>query len=587
MASENELQKSKIGSAYVLAMAVSKLYPAAQLGTYTLTEDGFAYDFYLPTDALGEYDLQTIETEMKSIVEKDLPLVITSRNKDEAHDFYVSLNQPFKLETIDETRTRRVSFIVIGNNEFVDIGKQTGIQSTRQVGVLSLRTVAGAYWKGNEDRQMLTRIYGVSFPSQEELDLYIAYKEEAIRRDHKAISKRLSYTLFDPGIGQGLPVFRPRGAFAIQELRRFIENVYGDNDFMPISSPRIALREFWKSLGITNPTSLLYENIKSAGRESISVSPTNAPFHILSFCVRPRSYRDLPWSTYEVSQVYRKEKAADLSGLYTTRQLTLDENYTICAKEQLDIELESQCNLTLMILRSFGLNDFEIHLHGTPSQSVQESNMYSEWEDAVAILKNMVRKAGYGLKEIPEVTHERGPKIYIMVRDAVKRFRQISSLGLDVSLPRKMDLEYTGKDGQKHMPFVIRRSILGSLERFLSVLLEQTVGNLPLWLQFEKCRVIPITNKNEIFAETVLRKLSESGIKGTIDYSNEPLDGKIKQAEEDKIPYSIIVGEKEQKVNGISVRVQGIGDIGLITVDTFVASLQEEIKSKSIKTLLV
>jgi len=582
-----ELQKQRLAASYVLAMAVSRIYPSAQFGTYTLTEDGFSYDFLIPNQSISEHDLEAIETEMKGIIEQSLQFSSTTRTTEEAHDFYVSLNQPFKLETLEASKAKKHTFVVVGDNAFVDMGKIPAVYSTREVGFISLRSVAGAYWNGDEQRQMLTRIYGVSFPSRDELELYIAYREEAQRRDHRTLAKKLSYTITDPGIGQGLMVFRPRGAYAMQELQRFIEDFYVNNDFMPVISPRISLREFWTNLGVTNPKALLYENLKASGKDAVTVSPTNAPFHLLSFYVRQRSYRDLPWRTYEVSQLYRKEKVSDLSGLYTTRQVTLDETFTVCSRDQVEIELETQFSQIMEVLRSFGLADFEIQLHSTISDLHKSDSAYSEWDSCNTFLKNMIRKSGYSYREIAEITHDRGPKVYVVVRDAVKRQRQLSSIGFDLVIPYKMELQYTGKDGQQHSPLVIRRTVLGSLERFLSVIMEQTIGNLPLWLQYEKCRIIPITNKNELYAETVQRRLHEAGIISTIDYSNEPIEGKIKQCEEDKVPYSIIVGEKEQKVNGISIRLQGVGDIGLITIDTFIASLLEEIKTKSIKTLLV
>lgn len=584
----SELEKIRLGSAILLGMAISRLYPDAQFGGFDLTEEGFYYDFMLSEEGVTEYELPAIQEEINALIEKGLPFRFSQKTKQEAVDFYSAINQPFKLETLEDIKLARVGFVTIGDNGYNDIVKQLPIHNSKEAGIVKVLSVAGAYWKGDENRPMLTRIYATAYPTKEEMELFNENKEEAQRRDHRVLGKKLDIYMTDQSIGSGLIVWEPRGAFIKNQLERFIYDTYLDNGFMPLDTPSIALKEIYEESGhIDSYSELMFGPWKEDETEEYYVKPMNYPMHMLSFASKVRSYRDLPWRTMEMGDVYRYEKNSDLHGLMKARGFTKDDCYTICSRDQLELEMESQFNLMLFLLRSFGLNDFEVILYSKMPKKIKNEGFDSEWDLAVSVLRNVVRKAGYNLKDsdVPSIFY--GPKVEIVFRDSLKRNRNVSALALDIVTPKKMELEYTGKDGLQHLPYVIHRSIFGSFERFIGILLEHTAGNLPLWLQFEKCRIVPVNSKNEYYCETILKKCRDAGIIAKIDYSNEPLEGKIKQAEEDKIPYILVVGEKEQRVNGVAVRVQGTGDLGLVIFENFLASMLEEIKTKSIKTLLI
>lgn len=587
MTQKNELSKLRLSAALVLSMAVSRLYGDVQLGTCGLTEDGFYYDFHFPSQPLSEYDLSQIEEEMQQIIEKALPIKHVYKTHQESMDFYSSLNQPFKMEVLEESKAQKIGFYVVGENGFVDIVKGSLLKSTREVGAVKLLSVAGAYWQGNENRPMLTRIYGTNFATAEELELFLAYKEELQRRDHRVIGKKLDYYIADIDIGSGVFAWQPRGAYVKEKLKQFISSIYAENGFMPLTSPQLISKRLLEESGFAEGYSDLYPEVELSEDEHYIPKPPFNPVHLILFGTTTRSYRDLPWRVSEISDVCKNERSGELQGLLRAREFTQDECHTVCSRENLESELESQLNLMLFILRSFGLNDLEIVLHNVIPQSVEGKGYEAEWDLATTLLRTVVKKAGYFLKEGEHASAFQGPKIEILFRDSLKRSRTISVLQVDLVTPRKLHIEYVAKDGLQHTPYVLHRTVLGSFERFIAILLEHYAGNLPLWLQLEKCRILPVVSSNEYYAESLLRQLREQEIFATIDYANEPIEGKIKQAEEEKIPYIIVVGDKEQRNNGVSVRVQGLGDIGLLSFEQFSAAIREEINSKSVKSLLV
>jgi threonyl-tRNA synthetase len=583
----SDYQLQRATAAFLLGSVITKMYPESQLGSVGFTEEGFYYDIDLGGSDLSEYDLLALEEEISQLIQKSLVVRGIVKTKDDAREYFVVKEQAYKREVIEEMKSNRVSFTSMDNGSYLDLGKIEGVRSTKDAGVVKLLTISGAYWKGDENRPMLTRIFGVAFPTPEELELYFAYKEEIQRRDHRALAKRLNMYFSDQSVGAGLIIWQPRGAYIKQQLSRFITDIYLENGFMPLDTPHISSKTLFEHSGhIDYFKNKMYHPAKQPENDHYYVKPMNCPMHLLVFGNRTRSYRELPWRVMEMGTVYRHEKTSELHGLLKTRGFTQDDCHTVVAREHFETELESQFHLILFVLRSFGLQDFEIVLHSKMPKKMQAENVSAEWDLAVSVLKNLVRKAGYAVRESDSPSMFYGPKIEVLVRDVVKRQRQVSSLQLDILSTKKLEITYTGKDGLQHTPFMIHRTIFGSFERFIAILLEHTAGVLPLWLQFEKIRFLPVNSKQEFYAETLQKKCREVGIHSTVDYSSEPVEGKIKQAEEDKIPYIVLVGEKEQKVEGASVRVQSIGDIGLMRFDSFIASVQEEVATKSIKSLL-
>ncbi|WKZ30143.1 MAG: threonine--tRNA ligase [Candidatus Dojkabacteria bacterium] len=584
--SDYQLQRST--AAFLLGSVIVKMYPDAQLGSVGFTEEGFYYDIDLGGSDVSEYDLLSLEEEINQLIQKALIIRNIVKTKDEAREFFVVKEEAYKRERIEEIKGNRVAFTSMDDGAFLDLGKIEGVKSSKDAGVVKLLSISGAYWKGDENRPMLTRIFGVAFPTQEELELYFAYKEEMARRDHRVLAKRLNMYFSDQSVGAGLVIWQPRGAYIKQQLSRFITDIYLENGFMPLDTPHISSKVLFEHSGhLDYFKNKMYHGMKQPDNDQYYIKPMNCPMHLLVFGNKTRSYRELPWRVMEMGTVYRYEKHSELQGLLKTRGFTQDDCHAVVAREHFESELESQFHLILFVLRSFGLQDFEVVLHSKMPKKLQAENVSGEWDLAVSVLKNLVRKAGYAAKESSLPSMFYGPKIEVIVTDVVKRKRQVSSLQLDILSTKKLEITYTGKDGLQHTPFMIHRTILGSFERFIAILLEHTAGILPLWLQFEKIRFLPVNSKQEFYAETLQKKCREVGIHSTVDYSSEPIEGKIKQAEEDKIPYIVLVGEKEQKVEGVSVRVQGTGDIGLMRFDSFLASVQEEIATKSIKSLLV
>lgn len=585
-AREQQLESLRSSAAIVLAMAVKKLFPTVQLGDYQVNDSGFSYDFNFLEENIGERDLAKIEEEMFAIYGQDLSIKQIARTKQESVELF-GTEQPFKTELIEAAKSRKFVYAVVGD-AFTDLIHTKLTKSTQDIGFVKLVSVAGAYWKGDDTRQMLTRIYGVTFPTKDELELYLAYKEEAQRRDHRAIGKKLLMFSPEPSIGAGLPIFQARGAFALRELADFVSQTYKENHFMPIVSPTIALTSLYEMSGAaTADSQFLFKPMVYNDEEQYQLRLSFKQFHLFDYMQRQRSYRDLPWKTAEIGKVFSYEKSSDLQGLLVTREFVKDEATTVCTDEQLENEIERQLIQIITILRGLGLHDLEVLGYVKMSEKSQQVEVKDEWNNAVETLKNAVRKAGYTFKDTDLVAEYFGPKIEIVYRDSLKRHRKLSVMEIDVISSRKLALEYTGKDGLTHMPVVISRSIAVSYEKLLAILIENTGGNLPLWLQFEKVRILPVNGTNEMYAESLEKQLKQSGIYTTVDYTNEPLEGKIRQAEEDKIPYILVVGEKEQGVNGVSVRLQSIGDLGLMMFDNFIASVKEEIVSKSIKTLLI
>jgi len=588
MVNKEQLDILRHSAAHVLAAAVKSLFPSAKLGIGPATEDGFYYDFKFEIP-ISEDDLARIEEEMRSIIKEGLPITKSTKDRTEAIEFFNKLNETYKVDLINEIQDSKVSFYTIGNNRFVDLCRGPHLENTSQIKAFKLLSIAGAYWKGDEHNDMLTRIYGTAFFNDEELEEYLRNIEEAKKRDHRAIAKKLKLFMLDQEVGQGLPIWMPRGAHLRYETMKFAYETYINNGYMPLSTPHIASTNLWRTSGhIDFYKENMYPTFNVDENEEYVLKPMNCPLHIKVFSSETRSYKDLPMRYTEMGTVYRYEKQGELHGLLRTRGFTQDDAHIICSEEQLEKEIRSVLDLTFYIFKTFGMYDFEITISlDDPAHPEKYIGDREDWDKASECLKNAVKKSGYTFKEEIGEAAFYGPKIDIIFRDVLKRKRQLSTIQVDFNLPKRFDMKYIGKDGKEHIPFMIHRALLGSLERFLGILIEQYAGNLPLWLQYEKVRIIPINEKSIIYAEDVRDKLTRVGILTKIDDKNEPINGKIKSAEEEKIPYILIIGDKEKSTDSVSVRLQGVGNIGLVNLNEFVEKIVEEIETRSVKSLFI
>ena len=577
-------------AAHVLAMAVLKLWPDTKLGIGPVIEEGFYYDFLFPVEITNEH-LAQIEEEMKKIIEQDLPVKQIFKDKKEAIEFYKKWNQPFKLELLKEIPDEKVSFYVIGDEKtgFVDLCKGPHATRTGEIGAVKLLNIAGAYWRGNEKNPMLIRIYGTAFLTEEELQEFLKAKEEAQKRDHRLLNKKLHYFHFDPElIGPGLPILLPRGAYIREQLEDWVVSLYKKYGHKRVYTPHVAKEKLWLTSGhLPYFEENMFPKMKR-GNEVYYVKAMNCPLHIQVYKRLVQSYRDLPFRVTDMATVYRYEKPGELHGLTRVRSLTQDDGHIFCTREQVPEELARLLSLAKEIYSTLGFEDITVDIS---TRSEEKASKYlgdkKLWEEAEEALIEAVKKVGWEYKVVPGEAAFYGPKIDFHVKDAMGRSWQLATIQLDFNLPKRFGLKYTTKEGGEETPVMIHRAFLGSFERFMGVLLEIYGSNLPLWLEYEKVRVIPVNDKVVDYANQVKEVLEAEGINTSVDTKDEPLSNKIRRAEQDRIPYILIVGPKEKESNTVSVRVRNHGDVGLYSLDKFLDALKTEIEGKLIKSPLL
>ena len=459
------------------------------------------------------------------------------------------------------------------------------LKSTAGIKAFKLLSVAGAYWHGDEKNQMLTRIYGTAFASKKELDQHLFQIEEAQKRDHRKLGQELELFTFDPEVGIGLPLWLPNGARLRQAVMDYASNVYLDNGYEPVSTPHLASSKLWQHSGhVDFYKEGLYGEF-SIEDEKYRLKPMNCPFHVAIYKFKPHSYRDLPMRLSEMGTVYRYERSGVLHGLTRVRGFTQDDAHIICTPEDLSSEVKKAFNLTLEIFKTFGFTDFEVNL-STRDKENKDKFIGSDknWQTAEKVLREVIKKVGYGDKYVEDIGGAvfYGPKIDIKVADSIGRKWQLSTIQFDFNLPERFDMTYVGSDGQQHVPYMIHRALLGSLERFIGVLIEHYGGAFPLWLSPVQTSLLPISEKFVSYAQELQKKLKSVGVRVKIDNSNESLGKKIRQAEEQKTPYMLILGQKELDKKAVSVRQRGEKDLGQMTFDAFVDKIQAEINQKLI-----
>lgn len=569
---------------HIMAAAVLELFPKAKLGIGPSIEDGFYYDFALPAEAsakaghLSDKDLPRIEKKMKELLKKGLKFEKKEILKADAGKIFK--DQPYKLELIKDLK----KITVYQTGSFIDLCQGPHLKSTKEINpkALKLTKVAGAYWKGDEKNKMLTRIYGVAFKTEKELKDYLKQQEEAEKRDHRLIGQRLELFMFDNEVGQGLPLWMPKGALVRQKIMEFAFDTYLENGYEPVVTPHIASEKLWQHSGhLDFYKESMYDSF-GIEDEEYRLKPMNCPLQVKIYQSRPRSYRELPLRWTEMGTVYRYEKSGTLHGLTRVRGFTQDDAHIICRPDQLHHELTKVLKLTFYILKTFNFKDFEINLSvRDPKNKKKFIGDDKNWQEAENALKKAIKSAG--IKEYDTDVGEAvfyGPKIDVKVADSLNRKWQLSTIQFDFNLPGRFKMTYIDKDGQKKEPYMIHRALLGSLERFMGVYIEHTAGAFPVWLAPVQARLIPVSEKQNKYGENLLKQLQDEKIRVELNDANDTLSRKIREGELQKIPYLLIVGEKEQKARSVAVRDRQKGDTGQMKTGKFIEKIKKETEEK-------
>ncbi len=561
---KEDLQPFWHTTSHILAHAVKDLYPETKLGTGPAIENGFYYDFYRAQPFTPE-DLKRIETRMKEIAASDLPVVREEKERREAEAFLQKNGEKFKLEILSEIADGKVTFYRQG--EFIDLCAGPHLESTGKVKALTLLSVAASYWRADEKRESMQRIYGISFPDQAALDEYLKFLEEVKERDHRRLGVELDLYSFQDAAGPGFVFWHPKGAAVRRVIEEHLMHEQQKRGYHLLYTPHLADRQLWQ---VSGHLDFYRENMFPAlqtENQRLQVKPMNCPGHILIYKNRRRSYRELPLRWAELGTVYRLEKSGVLHGLLRVRGFTQDDAHIFCRPEDLNNEVKDVVSFTLDMLRTFGFNEFDIFLSTRPEKFVgSEGN----WERATAALKESLEALKIAYRVDPGEGVFYGPKIDIKIKDALGRSWQCSTIQVDFNLPERFALSFMNSEGKEEQPIMIHRALLGSLERFFGVLVEHYKGAFPFWLAPVQLAVLAITEKESDYAQGVFERLTKEGFRVMIDNSDEKIGKKIRRAEMEKVPFLAILGKREQEAGTVSLRQHGKGELGVVSVEELV-----------------
>lgn len=567
-------------SSHLMAHAIKSLFPEAKFGVGPAIEYGFYYDFDI-NKKLDEEDLLKIEEKMEAIAKEDNYFLRTELSKNSAIDFFRKQDDQYKLEILSELDDNNEVISIYKEGDFTDLCTGPHLPSAGKIKYVKLLSVSGSYWRGDEKNKQMQRIYGISFPKKKMLDDYILMLEEAKRRDHRKLGKQLDLFSVHEEAGAGLIYWHPKGARIRVEIENFWRNAHLENGYEILYSPHMGKSWLWETSGHLD----FYKDSMYAGmkidEQDYYIKPMNCPFHIMIYKSHLRSYRDLPLRWAELGTVYRYEKSGVLHGLLRVRGFTQDDAHIFCTNEQIENEIRRTLNFARMILGTFGFDQMNFYLATKPEESVGAVEL---WDKAVLSLKKALdaENLKYEIDEGGGAFY--GPKIDIKIKDALGREWQLSTIQFDFNLPERFDLHYIGEDGKEHRPFMVHRALLGSIERFFGILIEHYAGDFPLWLAPVQAVVIPVSQNFSQYAEMIHQQLVSEGIRSHFDQRNEKIGYKIRDWETHKVPYMIIVGEKEKSANSISVRQHRKGDLGSFQTGEFITKLKSEIENKLILT---
>ncbi len=565
-------------SAHLMAEAIELLYPGVKFGIGPDIENGFYYDVDFGDYEISEKDLQKIEKKMLELAREKQTFDRKDISKADALKYFGEKGDEYKIELINDLNDGEITLYQSGH--FTDLCRGPHIPSTGFIKAIKLTSIAGAYWRGDESRKQLTRIYGITFPKKKELDEYLEMLEEAKKRDHRLLGKELELFTFSQKVGQGLPLWLPKGAELREKLEQFLKKVQKEAGYKPVISPHIGNVELYKTSGhyqkygeesfrpITTP----------AEGEEFFLKPMNCPHHCEIYNSKPHSYKELPLRFAEFGTVYRYEQSGELHGLTRVRGFTQDDAHIFCTPEQIKDEFKAVIDIIEIIFKALSFNDVLVQISlRDPENKEKYIGSDENWDKAERAIIEVAEERGLNaVTEYGEAAFY-GPKMDFMVKDALGRKWQLGTIQVDYNLPERFDLTYIGSDNEKHRPVMIHRAPFGSMERFVAVLIEHCGGRFPLWLAPEQFIILPISDKYQTYSEKVLNLLNKQNIRGVIDDRSEKTGRKIRDAEMQKIPYMLIIGEKEEIENSVSVRKQGEGDLGTFSIDKFAEMIKAEV----------
>ena len=568
-------------SAHLMAEALEFFYPGIKLAIGPPVTNGFYYDVDLMEHSISEKDLEKIEQKMKELAKLKNPFVRQEISKAAAIAYFEEKQDPYKLELLADLPDGSITFYTQGN--FTDLCRGPHIPDTGSIKAVKLTAIAGAYWRGDEKNKQLTRIYGITFPKQAELTEHLERLEEAKRRDHRKLGKELELFTFSQKVGQGLPLWLPKGAALRERLENFLKKAQRKAGYQQVITPHIGNKELYVTSGHYEKYGAdSFQPIRTPDpNEEFYLKPMNCPHHCEIFKSKPRSYKDLPARFAEFGTVYRYEQSGELHGLTRVRGFTQDDAHIFCTQEQVKEEFKNVIDIVLYVLKTLKFENFKAQISLRDKENrAKYIGSEENWQRAEQAIIEAAAE-----KELPTVVAYGeaafyGPKLDFMVQDALGREWQLGTIQVDYNLPERFELEYIGADNQKHRPVMIHRAPFGSMERFVAVLLEHCAGDFPLWLSTEQFVVLPISDKYNEYAEKVSEFLNNSDIRGLIDDRNEKIGKKIRDAELNKLPFMLIVGKKEAESNTISVRQRGVGDHGSMDLNKFAELVQDVISAE-------
>ncbi|MCH8318534.1 MAG: threonine--tRNA ligase [Bacteroidetes bacterium] len=566
-------------SAHLMAETLEALYPGIKFGIGPPIENGFYYDVDFGDREFSSEDFQKIENKMLDLARQKNVFLRQEISKKDAVDHFTKKGDEYKLDLLKDLQDGEITFYTQGN--FIDLCKGPHIPNTAFIKAVKLMNVAGAYWRGDENNKQLTRIYGITFPKQKELTAYLEVIEEAKKRDHRKLGKELELFTFSEKVGLGLPLWLPKGAVLRERLINFLKKAQQRAGYLPVITPHIGNKELYITSGHYEKYGKdSFQPIATPNEgEEFLLKPMNCPHHCEIYKSKPRSYKDLPVRLAEFGTVYRYEQSGELQGLTRVRGFTVDDAHIFCRPDQVKEEFLAVIDLTMYVFDVFDFVDYTAQISlRDPQEKEKYVGTDEDWEKAErAIIEAAREKKLTTVTELGEAVFY-GPKLDFMVKDALGRNWQLGTIQVDYQLPERFKLEYIGADNQKHRPVMIHRAPFGSLERFIALLIEHCEGNFPLWLSPEQVAVLPISEKYEVYAQKVLSDLQTDDITGFIDNRDEKIGKKIRDAELKKVPYMIIVGEKEEKEGKIAVRRHGKGDLGSFSYEEFEKMFRDEAK---------
>lgn len=568
-------------SAHLMAEALEQHYPGIKLAIGPPVKNGFYYDIDFCEYTFSEKDLEKIEQTMKELAKQKAPFVRKEVSKSEAIAYFKAKEDPYKLELLEELQDGHITFYTQG--DFTDLCRGPHLPDTGAIKAIKLLSIAGAYWRGDEKNKQLTRIYGITFPKNAELTEFLEKLEEAKKRDHRKLGKELELFTFSQKVGQGLPLWLPKGAALRDRLEQFLKRAQKAAGYQQVITPHIANKELYVTSGHYDKYGAdSFQPIRTPDpNEEFYLKPMNCPHHCEIFKSKPRSYRELPTRFAEFGTVYRYEQSGELHGLTRVRGFTQDDAHIFCTPEQVKEEFKKVIEIVLYVLKTLNFEHFiaQISLRDPENQS-KYIGSNENWLKAETAIMEATEEMGLPTKVALGEAAFYGPKLDFMVEDALGREWQLGTIQVDYNLPERFELEYIGSDNQKHRPVMIHRAPFGSMERFVAVLIEHCAGDFPLWLTSDQFILLPVSEKYNDYAQKVLELLKNSDIRGLIDERNEKVGKKIRDAEVNKYPFMLVVGEKEADSATLSVRQRGTGDLGEMDVQRFIQTVKDEVEKE-------